>query len=84
MSRKSRMSKERRQRDAAQDRIPLDTFATPLRVPSFAPEADAAALSQSFQDHLRRSPLWEQMVRQFGEEKAAQLLQQFNVRLDPL
>ena len=38
-------------------------------------------LSENFQKQIRNSPLWGQMVSEFGEEKAAELLKQFKAQI---
>jgi hypothetical protein len=40
------------------------------------PESDLEELTRRFQDKIRHSPLWDQMVEEYGEEKAEQLLLQ--------
>jgi hypothetical protein len=42
-----------------------------------APPLDA--LTRAYQAHIRSSPLWDEMVREFGAEQAEQLLQEFRV-----
>ena len=37
-------------------------------------------LSRSYQEQIRRSPFWPQVVAQYGAEKAESLLQQCRVR----
>ena len=41
--------------------------------------APLAALTRAYQAHIRNSPLWDEMVREFGVERAEQLLQEFRV-----
>ena len=48
------------------------------RVPQ--PSLLSAQATEYFQQEIRKSPLWTEMVVQFGEEEATRLLQQF--RLD--
>jgi hypothetical protein len=31
---------------------------------------------------IRKPPLWDQMVKEFGEEKAAEILKELTVRID--
>jgi hypothetical protein len=35
-----------------------------------------AEMTRRFQDKIHHSPVWDQMVQEFGEEKAEQLLRQ--------
>jgi hypothetical protein len=47
-----------------------------------APGAEGlAAMTRTFQDQLRQSPLWAQLVAQVGPERAEQLLLQCRVEL---
>jgi hypothetical protein len=55
-----------------------------IHVVSSGPLPSEAALGQMTrrcQERLRRSPLWAQMVKEYGEEKADQLLRQCRVEL---
>jgi len=48
--------------------------------PGAAPDAATLEeMTRAYQDKIRKSPLWGQMVREYGEEKAAELLAQFRV-----
>ena len=38
-------------------------------------------LSRSFQEQLRRSPLWNELIDQYGQERAEQILQQCRAQL---
>ena len=38
-------------------------------------------LTRRYQEHIRRSPLWDEMVREFGLERAEQLLREFRAEL---
>lgn len=39
-------------------------------------QATLDQLSKAYQEQLRNSPLWDEMLREFGPEKAEQLLLQ--------
>ena len=48
--------------------------------PGHAPTLEQLdAASELYQENIRKSPLWDEMVKEFGEEKAEQLLSQFRV-----
>jgi len=47
--------------------------------PAPTPELLDAA-SKAYQESIRKSPLWDEMVKEFGEEKAEQLLSQCRVQ----
>ena len=38
-------------------------------------------LSQNFQEQLRRSPLWNELMKQYGRQRAEQILQQCRAQL---
>ena len=38
-------------------------------------------MSLNFQDQIKRSPMWTEMVKQFGEKKAEELLKQCKAKL---
>ena len=38
-------------------------------------------LSRNFQEQLRRSPLWTELIQQYGQERAEQILQRCRAQL---
>jgi hypothetical protein len=44
--------------------------------------SEIAAMTAAYQERIRKSPLWDQMVREFGEQKATEMLKEFTVRID--
>ncbi len=51
-------------------------------VPGEPPSAsELAALSAAYQQRIRESPLWEAMIKEFGEQKAAELLKECKAKL---
>lgn len=79
MGRKSRAKRDRREK---QDTLP-DPFwedasgiHTSLLVPGEAPPGAAELMTKEFQKRIRKSPIWKQMVDQFGEAEAERLLKQ--------
>ena len=51
-----------------------------LTIPGTAPgEAEMAELTRRYQENIRRSPLWNEMVQRFGKDKAELLLREFRV-----
>jgi hypothetical protein len=40
-------------------------------------EAELEEMSRVYQQKIRRSPLWKQMVKEYGKEKAEEVLLQF-------
>lgn len=41
---------------------------------------DLANMTQTYQKQIRQSPMWKQMVKEFGQEKAEELLKEFQVK----
>jgi hypothetical protein len=39
-------------------------------------------MTAAYQERIRKSPLWDQMVKEFGEQKATEMLKEFTVRID--
>ena len=50
-------------------------------IPDEGQAPDLDTLSQTFQDKIRHSSLWETMVAEFGTEKAERVLKEFKVEL---
>ena len=49
-----------------------------VTMPGTAPgEAEMAELTKRYQENIRKSPLWDEMVRRFGKQKAELLLREF-------
>ena len=44
-------------------------------------EAKLDEVSRTFQENIRHSEIWHEMVKQFGEEEAGRLLLQFRVEV---
>jgi hypothetical protein len=43
---------------------------------------ETAAMTEAYQQRIRNSPLWEKMVREFGEPRALEMLKEFKVEID--
>lgn len=87
-SRKKRERREAKQNDTSiysghpmswQDEEGLH-FVSPGSAPS--PE-QVAAMTKEYQNQIRNSPLWHEMVNQFGLKKAEELLKQCQVKITP-
>jgi hypothetical protein len=52
-------------------------------IPDEGAPPDLEAMSRNYRDQVRRSPLWETMVAEFGAEKAERMLKEFKVELKP-
>ena len=79
MGRKSRIKRERRDKqDALPDPFWKDGAGihTAFSVSGVPPPDAANRMTEEFQKKLRNSPMWKQMVDQFGEEEADRLLKQ--------
>ena len=44
-------------------------------------DAEIEQMSKSYQNNIRHSPLWDEMVREFGKEKAQELLKEFKAEV---
>ena len=47
------------------------------------PKAFSEKLTENFQKELRNSEIWDQMVAEFGEEKAKQILRECKAEVKP-
>ena len=47
------------------------------------PKAFSEKLTENFQKELRNSEIWDQMVAEFGEEKAEQILKECKANVKP-
>ena len=80
-------SQERRARKKgrASPSLPLSWFDSAglhALVPGSAPSPDALAqATKLYQQEIRNSPLWHEMVEQFGREEAERILLQFRVEV---
>jgi hypothetical protein len=43
---------------------------------------EIAAMTEAYQQRIRNSPLWDQMVKEFGEQKATEMLKEFKVKIE--
>jgi hypothetical protein len=43
---------------------------------------ETAAMTEAYQQGIRNSPLWDQMVKDFGEQQATEMLKEFKVKID--
>ena len=51
-------------------------------VPGSAPSPETLdEMTRVYQQNIRESPLWEQMVREFGEKEAERILREFRVEI---
>jgi hypothetical protein len=51
-------------------------------VPGSAPSPETLdEMTRVYQQNIRESPLWEAMVREFGEEEAERILREFRVEI---
>jgi len=90
MGKKRPKKKERRKAKQKQKNISPGTiswqdgeglhFVTPGLAPT--PE-QIAEMTKEYQNRIRNSPLWDEMVKQFGLEKAEELLKQCQVQIKP-
>jgi len=83
MGKKSRLQKLRHEVPADSPLMwPVDDGIQAL-VPGRAPSSEElAAMSAAYQERVRKSPLWGLMVKEFGEQKAAEMLKEFKAKLE--
>jgi hypothetical protein len=43
-------------------------------------QEDLESMTQTYQKQIRQSPMWKQMVKEFGKEKAEEILKEFQVK----
>ena len=79
MGKKSRLKRARRaKREVLPDPFweDADGIHSSFLVPGEPPTKAAERLTEDFQKRIRNSPMWKQMVDEFGEEKAERLLKE--------
>ena len=79
MRKKSRSKRERRQKRKLQPNPfweDADGIHSSFFVPGEPQPGLAEQMTAEFQKRIRHSPMWKQMVDQFGEEEAERLLKQ--------
>ena len=87
MGRKSRQKRERRQTESMGSTAPigstwLDQEGMHAVLPGSAPSpAMLEQMTEQYQQAIRQSPMWDEMVRQFGEKRAKELLEQCTAKL---
>lgn len=84
MGGKRKKKKRNRRREAEIADVPLwmDDEGLHAMLPGSKPDAATLErMSRAYQENIRNSPLWDEMVRQFGAERAEELLGQFRAEL---
>jgi len=52
-------------------------------VPGQAPSVDELArMTAVYQENIRKSPIWDLMVKEFGEQKATEMLKDFKAKVE--
>ncbi len=79
-------AQRRRKQRAARQPVAATSWIAPDGVhaimPGAAPSpAQLEELTRGYQQRIRNSPLWGEMVREFGQAKAEELLSQFRAKL---
>ena len=85
MGKKSRLKRERKAVGGEQADIPMwmdDDGMHAIGVGRPPGLVETAAMTESYQQRIRNSPLWDQMVKDFGEEQATKMLKEFKVKID--
>jgi hypothetical protein len=84
VGRASRKKRERRKQAAAQTPQGVGAGDDGIHaiVPAIAPAREMEdAMTAEFQRNIRKSPLWDDMVRQYGEQKAEELLKKCRAKV---
>ena len=90
MGRKGREKKERRKR--RQDEINMlagliswqDAEGVHFVAPGLSPSPEQVAeMTKEYQNRIRQSPMWDDMVKQFGLKRAEELLKECKVKITP-
>jgi hypothetical protein len=83
MSKRKRRQKKRNGQHAWVWPAPwLDEEGLHALLPGFGPsKATLDEMNRIYQKNIRNSPIWNEMVKQFGEEEAERLLLQFRVEV---
>jgi len=77
---KLRRQKQRRKQPAAA--MFADDEGVHVIAPGPAPDQQTLdEMTRSYQEGIRNSPLWEEMVREFGQQRAEELLRQCRAEL---
>ena len=88
MGKKSRLKRERKKKEGSKEPPTpigstwLDQEGVHAILPGTAPSPEVLEeMTQQYQQSIRQSPMWDEMVRQFGEEKAEELLRECKAEL---
>ena len=87
-SRRKRELRESRQKGALTDPLGSlswqDIGGVHFLSPGIAPSAEIVTeMTKNYQQQLRKSPLWDEWVKQFGLEMAEELLKECQVKIKP-
>jgi len=82
MGKKSRLKRERRGEDVGGVLWSSDDGVHAVGVGQPPSPLETAAMTEAYQQRIRSSPIWDQMVREFGEQKATEMLKDFRVKID--
>ncbi len=84
MGKKSRKKRDRKLIQAVPPELfwqDSDGIHTSFLIPGEPPPGAEEEMTADFQKRIRNSPLWKQMVEEFGEEKAEELLKQCKAKI---
>jgi hypothetical protein len=90
MGKKKKHKKRRKTSARMENNLPAGTInwqdaeGVHVVAPGMPPSAEEVAkMTEEYQNQIRNSPLWKDMVRQFGLKKAEELLKQCQVEIKP-
>ena len=82
MSKKGRKKKRTDRQSKARSMSWLAGDGLHTLLPGTRPSPEILAdMTRTYQQNIRESPLWEQMVREFGEKEAERILREFRVEI---
>ena len=82
MSKKRRKVKKRERQSKVGSMPRLEGDGLHVLLPGTPPSPQMLnEMTGSYQQKIRKSPLWDEMVREFGEEEAERILKEFRVEI---
>ena len=86
MGKKSRIKRIKREARQNYSDLPvftaMDEEGMHALIPGLPPsEERLEEMSKIYQENIRNSPLWDEMVKEYGKEKAEELLKEFRVEI---
>ena len=82
MSKKGRKRKRRDRQSKVESMPRLEGDGLHVLLPGIPPSREILDdMTRTYQQNIRQSPLWDEMVREFGEQEAERMLKEFRVEI---